>query len=305
MPFQTAAAGPGCGPSVSPTARQNVRDTHDTFCSPRPSGVVAGPGGAATAVHREPSQRCAPVVPIARQKVADVQESPVTRPMAAPRGIRHGPPAAVRTSTDGTPLGTGASGGSENEVAAAQNLVPAQDTLASRPLIRGVCCTRYGVVTALAAGPAATASPASASAAAGSATAAGQRRRHVPGRSPDRFPCELPGTGSPPVKSVQAQAPSAPHLSRTRVIRAELSPLRTFLAPWAIHLVSTPASYIELTRPGAATPLSAGLVALNALTGNRLSPSSASSLRTRPSSPANLPACPAPAQTSTRSEPGT
>ena len=146
VPFQTAAAGPGCGPSVSPTARQNVRDTHDTFCSPLPSGVVAGPGGAATTVHREPSQRCAPVVPIARQKVADVQESPVTRPMAAPRGIRHGPPAAVRTSTEGTPLGTGASGGSEKEVAAAQNLVPAQETLASRPLIRGVCCTRYGVV---------------------------------------------------------------------------------------------------------------------------------------------------------------
>ena len=46
-------------------------------------------------------------------------------------------------------------------------------------------------------------------------------------------------------------------------------------------------------------------VALKALTGNRLAPSSASSVRIRPSSAANLPACPAPAQTSMRCDPGT
>ena len=65
-------------------------------------------------------------------------------------------------------------------------------------------------------------------------------------------------------------------------------------------------AHIELTRLGtAAAPVSAGRVALNALTGNRLEPSSASSVRIRPSSAANLPACPAPAQTSTRCDPGT
>jgi hypothetical protein len=135
---------------------------------------------------------------MARQNVADAQDSPVIRPKAAPRGARLGPPAAVRTSTDGTPGEMFCSGGSDEEVAAAQNLVPAQDTLASRASIRGVCCTRYGVAAALAAGPP-TASPASASPATASAvTAACQRRRHVPGRSPDRFPFPLPGTGSPP-----------------------------------------------------------------------------------------------------------
>jgi hypothetical protein len=143
---------------------------------------------------------------MARQKADDGHDSPVTSPKAAPRGIRHGPPAAVRTSTEGTPLDTGASGGSENEVAAAQNLVPAQETLASRPLIRGVCCTRYGVVAAPAPGPAVTASPATASAAAGSATAACQRRRHVPGR----LTCELRDTGLPPRRVVQSRAPATP-----------------------------------------------------------------------------------------------
>src|SRR5262249_55046377 len=65
-------------------------------------------------------------------------------------------------------------------------------------------------------------------------------------------------------------------------------------------------AYMELRRLGACAALvSVGLVALNALTGNRLDPSSASSVMTRPSSAANLPACPAPAQTRRRCDPGT
>ncbi len=65
-------------------------------------------------------------------------------------------------------------------------------------------------------------------------------------------------------------------------------------------------AHIELTRVGAAAALvSAGRVALKALTGNRLEPSRASSVMIRPRSAANLPACPAPAQTSMRCDPGT
>jgi hypothetical protein len=65
-------------------------------------------------------------------------------------------------------------------------------------------------------------------------------------------------------------------------------------------------THIELARLGAsAVSVSGGRVALNAPTGNRLEPSSASSVIIRPSSAANLPACPAPAQTSTRWDPGT
>ena len=64
-------------------------------------------------------------------------------------------------------------------------------------------------------------------------------------------------------------------------------------------------AYSELARAGASpVPVMAGRVARKALTGNWLVPSMASSVRIRPSSPANLPACPAPAQTSTRAEPG-
>src|SRR5439155_19686449 len=65
-------------------------------------------------------------------------------------------------------------------------------------------------------------------------------------------------------------------------------------------------AHSELTRVGAAAaPVSAGRVALKALTGNRREPSRASSVMVRPISAANLPACPAPAHTSTRCDPGT
>ena len=65
-------------------------------------------------------------------------------------------------------------------------------------------------------------------------------------------------------------------------------------------------AHIELTRAGACVgQMSPGRVALKTLIGNRLEPSSASSVMIRPSSAANLPACPAPAQRSTRCDPGT
>jgi hypothetical protein len=86
--------------------------------------------------------------------------------------------------------------------------------------------------------------------------------------------------------------------------------VRAAAAGWRVgsprlHETQCRPAHRELARTGTSpAPVMAGRSARKALTGNWLVPSTASSVRIRPSSPANLPACPAPTQTSTRAEPG-
>jgi len=129
--------------------------------------------------------------------------------------------------------------------------------------------------------------------------AAASRRRGIPGELHQR----------PPVLALQPQhtqmitmRPSPCHAA------APHAPSRGAAAVIVRLLKAAPDDrcYSELTRTVTSpTPVMAGRSARKALIGNRLAPSMASSVRIRPSSAANLPACPAPAQIRTRAEPGT